>query len=84
MNIKTGKIAYYFPTTQLLEKFISLNESKIKYIDMMLYLRSRHDDICFILKMSEDGRIDWDAYTARFVKEWFRFSIIIFGKQRTE
>lgn len=84
MGIQTYKTAYYFPTTKALEKFISLNEGKIKYIDMMLYLRSRHDDICFILKMSEDGRIDWDAYTARFAKEWLKVSIIIFGKQRTE
>lgn len=79
-----NQTAYYFPTTQLLEKFISLNEGKIEYEDVLLDMRKRHEHVCFRFKEPIDGKFDWNAHTINYAKEYLHVNIITFGYQRTE
>lgn len=84
MDLGTDKVAYYFPTIKVLEKFISLNEGKIKYEDILLNIRKRHKHVCFKFKEPIDGKFDWNAHTIDYAKEYLHVNIITFGYQRTE
>lgn len=84
MGLKIGSTAYYFPNMKTLNQFISLNEGKIKYIDILLNIRSRHNNACFIFEKPVDGKSDWHAHTINYAKECLHAEVITFGYQRTE
>lgn len=84
MDLEIGKVAYCFPTIKVLEKFISLNEGKIKDVDILLAIRRRHKHACFIFKESANGKFDWNAHITDYAKEYLHVNITTFGYQRTE
>ena len=68
MKIQMGSAAYVFPSIELLRDFIKINK-QILYPEALISLYYRYENACFVFDQLDNGKINWNAYTARYVGE---------------
>lgn len=84
MKIKTMDVAYVFPNIKSLKKFVEMNYDKIDSPELMLDIRARNDDVCFIFYDQVNGKHDWDVHMIWYAKKYCNVKIKTYSTQRSE
>lgn len=80
MKLQTGNVAYYFPNIESLKDFIKLNDGKLAYVEALVSIYHRYENICFVFNWLKNGKMDWNAHRVEITN----IPIIKYARQRTE